>query len=65
MLSTPYPKPGRSVAETMVEQIKKFYNSDDISRQMAGKIDCVAMTVNGEKVIVQKRLILRNFKECY
>ena len=55
----------RSVAETIVEHVKKFYKSDDISCQMAGKRDCVAMTVNGEKVLVQKRLILCNLKECY
>ena len=55
----------RSVAETIVEHVKKFYKSDDISCQMAGKRDCVAMTVNGEKVLVQKRLILYNLKECY
>ena len=55
----------RSVAETIVEHVKKFYESDDICCQMAGKRDRVAMTVNGEKVLVQKRLILCNLKECY
>ena len=65
VLSTPNPKPGRSVAETIVEHVKKFYESDGISCQMAGKRDCVAMTVNGEKVLVQKCLILCNLKECY
>ena len=65
VLSTPNPKPGRSVAETIVEHVKQFYESDGISCQMAGKRDCVAMTVNGEKVLVQKCLILCNLKECY
>ena len=65
VLSTPNPKPGRSIPETVVEQVKRSYNSDDISRQMPGKKDCVAMNVNGKKVMVQKRLILCNLKECY
>ena len=65
VLSKPNPKPGRSVSETIVEHVKKFYESDDISHQMAGKRDCVAMTVNGETVLVQKPLILCNLKECY
>ena len=32
---------------------------------MAGKRDCVAVTVIGEKVLVQKHLILCNLNECY
>ena len=40
VLSTPNPKPDRSVAETIVEHVKKFYESDDISRQMAGTKGC-------------------------
>ena len=65
VLSTPNPKPGRSVPETIIEQVKRFYESDDVSRQMPGKKDCVAMNVNGKKTTVQKRLILCNLKECY
>eukprot|EP00112_Aurelia_sp_Birch-Aquarium-sp1_P025228 Seg8290.3 transcript_id=Seg8290.3/GoldUCD/mRNA.D3Y31 product="hypothetical protein" protein_id=Seg8290.3/GoldUCD/D3Y31 len=64
VLSTPNSKPGRSIPETILEQVKKFYESDDISHQMPGKKDCVAMNVNGEQVMVQKRLILCNLKEC-
>ena len=64
VLSTPNPKPGRSVPETIIEQVKRFYESDDVSRQMPGKKDCVAMN-NGKKTTVQKRLILCNLKECY
>ena len=65
VLSTPNPKPGRSIPEIIVNQVKRFYESDDISRQMPGKKDCIAMNVNGRKVMVQKRLILCNLKECY
>ncbi len=64
VLSTPNPKPGRSVPETIVEQVKRFYQSDDSSRQMPGKKDCVAMNINGEKCMAQKRFILCNLKEC-
>ena len=54
-----------AIVKLIALTIKKFYESDDISRQMAGKRDCVAMAVNGEKGLVQKRLILCNLKECH
>ena len=65
ILSTPNPKPGKATSEDVVTEIHAFYNSDDISRQMPGKRDCVSMNVAGEKVKVQKRLILCNLKEAY
>ena len=65
VLSTPNPKLGRSIPEITVNQVKRFYDSDDISHQIPGKTDCIAMNVNGRKAMVQKRLILCNLKEWY
>ncbi len=39
-------------------------NEDDISRPLPGKKDCVIQQ-DGQKVKVQKRLVLRNLKELY
>ncbi len=65
ILSTPNPKPGRAITDEVTTKIKEFYESDEISRQMPGKKDCVTMDVNGKKEKVQKRLILCNLKEAY
>ena len=37
VLSTPNPKPGRTVSENVAESVKDFYNSDEVSRMMPGK----------------------------
>ena len=38
-----------------LEKVKQFYQSDEISRECAGKKEYVSMEVNGEKVKVQRR----------
>ena len=42
-----------------------FYKEDDISRPMPGKKDCFTIEKNGEKLKVQKKLVLSNLKETY
>jgi len=56
---------GKSLSEEIVKKIKEFYQSDDISRMLPGKKDCVSMKVEGIKQRVQKRLILCSLKECF
>lgn len=65
ILSSPNPKPGKSLAPEIVEEVKKFYCSDSISRIMPGKKDFVSAREDGEKKQVQKRMILCNLKDAY
>lgn len=65
ILSTPDPKSGHSLAPKTVELVCDFYNSDEVSRVMPGKKDYVSVRQDGQRVHLQKRLILSNLKECY
>ena len=65
LLSSPNPKLGKRLSEETIEKTSKFYEEDIISRQMAGKKDCVSVSVDGEKVKVQKRRILCTVYEAY
>lgn len=65
ILSTPNPKPGRRLPEETIVNVKKFYESDEVSRQMPGRKDSVSMLVNGAKQQVQKRLILLTEYEAF
>lgn len=65
IMCCPDPKPGKTLDQNVIDKVKDFYNSDDVSRVMPGRKDFVAMTVNGKKEHVQKRLVLMNLKECY
>lgn len=57
----PSQKIGRSLSRDVVEKVKKFYDSDKISRVMPGKKDCISIN----KISVQKRLLLGNLKDVY
>lgn len=65
VLSTPNPKPGRTVSENVAESVKDFYNSDEVSRMMPGKKDYVTIRNKDGKVQIQKRLVLANLQEIY
>lgn len=39
-MSSPDPKPGKSLSLETVDLVRRFYESDDVSRQMPGKKDC-------------------------
>ena len=58
ILSSPNPKPGRRLSKECTKEAAKFYGDDTISRQMAGRKDCVSVSVEGEKKNVQKKRIL-------
>ena len=45
--------------------VQNFYESDEISRVMPGKKDCVSIKVNDTRISIQKRLLLGNLKEVY
>ena len=65
VFSDPNPKKGNRLDEALVEKVKEFYLSEDISRMMPGKKDIVSVLVNGERQHIQKQLIMCNLKEAY
>ena len=66
ILSSPNPKPGKTLSPIIEEQVVDVYHSDDISRVMPGRKDCVSvMTAGGKREQRQKRLLLCSLKEAY
>jgi len=65
IMSTSNPKLGKILSKTTADLVKTFYHSDEISRIMPGKKDCVSVTIDGERQHLQKRLILCNLKEAF
>lgn len=65
ILSTPNPKPGKTLDEATTSLVKEFYNSDEVSRIMPGKKDFVTIREKGSKNQIQKRLVLSNLSELY
>ncbi|XP_066934504.1 uncharacterized protein [Clytia hemisphaerica] len=62
ILATPLPKKGKTIPQEHIIDIENFYKSDENSRQMPGKKDCVSIRKN---VHEQKRLVLCNLRELY
>lgn len=66
ILASPDQKPGKSLSQEIVHTVRLFYESDEVSRIMPGKRDCISVKdENGSKTAVQKRLILCNLQEAY
>jgi hypothetical protein len=65
IMSSPNPKPSKTLNEVNVEVVKSFYKSDEVSRVMPGKRDYISIKVSGAKIHEQKRLLLCNLKELY
>ena len=64
-MSTPNPNHGHSLSNDTIIMVQNFYESDEISRVMPGKKDCVSIKVNDTRTSVKKRLLLGNLKEVY
>jgi len=63
ILARPEPKKsGNALTSEVVESVKRFYLRDSVSKQLPGKCDNFTVKVNGEKTIVQKRLLLQPLK---
>lgn len=58
-------KKGKNLPEKIVEEVKNFYNSDEMSRAMASMKDAVSMNVDGQKMRVPRRMLLHSLKELY
>ena len=65
ILSTSNPKLGKRLNDDVLEKVKNFYNSDDVSRLMPGMKDCITVKIDESRMRVQKKLILGNLKEIY
>ena len=53
---------GKKLKEHVKLLVKKFYNSDECSRQLPGAKDYISV---GKKLLVSKRLVLCNLHELY
>ena len=62
ILSIPDPRT-RPFPQEIVDRVTSFYKSEDISRVMPGKKDCVSVMVNGQRISRQKYLILSSVSE--
>ncbi|XP_044594854.1 uncharacterized protein LOC123272219 [Cotesia glomerata] len=66
LLSTPESKLGRTITDQVKLKVENFYNDDEYSAQMPGMKDFVSIrSDDGNRIHVQKRLILSNLKELY
>ena len=54
ILSSPNPKQGRSLAADTVQQVRLFYEDDNISRAMPGMKDTVSVRVDGKKFLSKR-----------
>ncbi|XP_044583003.1 uncharacterized protein LOC123264021 isoform X1 [Cotesia glomerata] len=66
ILSTPETKLGTTITDQILLKIANFYNDDEYSALMPGMKDFVSVrNDDGNRVHVQKRLVLSNLKELY
>lgn len=65
VMSSPDPKPGRTLDTATESLVKEFYENDEVSRQMPGKKDFVSVIKDGKRVHFQKHLILGTLRELY
>lgn len=73
IMSTPNPKPGKLIEVGMVNLVREFYESHNISHIIEKKFygfyrkkDFMSVRqIDGTRVHVQKRLVLNNLKELY
>ena len=57
---------GHGLNSKTVEIVTDFYKLDEISALMPGKKDCIKVkNINGEKIDIQKRLLLATLRELY
>ena len=62
----PHMSKGKVVTKDMEQQVKDFFESDNISRQMPGKKDCISVRdSDGKRHLEQKRLVLGSLKEVF
>ena len=65
VLSTPNPRTGHGLAVETLDVVRRFYESDEVSRVMPGRKDFVSVREAGGCVHIQKRFVLSNLREVY
>ena len=65
ILAEPEPKKGRPLKEEVIQRVKAFYESDEFSRMCPGQKEYKSVRIDGNKVQMQKRLLLVNLKELH
>jgi hypothetical protein len=65
ILAEPEVKKGKTISSDIEENVKLFYQNDEVSRMFPGKKDYVSVKINGKHVHMQKRLLLANLKELH
>lgn len=65
ILFTPNPKTHPTLERSVIESIIAFYQSDTQSRVLPGQKDTVSVKIDGQRVQMQKRLILNNLQELF
>jgi len=65
ILQDPNPKSHPSLEEEVIKTIINFYQSDEYSQLMPGQKDYISVKVDGQRMQMQKRLVLNNLKELY
>jgi len=63
ILCTPAPRPGRGLKPEVLEAVRNFYESDEVSRQCAGAKEFKSVKEGNKRVHKQKRLLLANLSE--
>lgn len=65
ILCSPNPKKGKPLSLDVLHKVQAFYREADVSKELAGKKECVSVREEGVRVLKQKRLVLANLKEIY
>lgn len=64
-LATPNGKSGRPLSDSIIEKVTTFYTSDEWSRFLPSRKDCITISENGVRETVQKRLLLLNINKLH
>ncbi|XP_034240315.1 uncharacterized protein LOC117644795 [Thrips palmi] len=65
ILCSPNPKKGKGLSSETEKLVTAFYLEPDVSREMAGKKECIVVKEDGGKVTKTKRLVLGNLRDIY
>ena len=65
ILANPEGKRGKTLQEDIQNKVIEFFQDDEFSRLCPGKKDYVSVKIKGERVQMQKRLLLCNLKEMH
>lgn len=58
-------KAGKKLPQDVVNKVENFYNNDFNSRQMSGIKDVISVKYNGERTLMQKRLLMSDLKSLH